>query len=96
MEKFEWGEKDATEYHQDLGTAYREIVQWRRNIFMVPSGKIGEQYKQELSSLYHSYGHSDARETVALSTAMTMPTLFFQSLIKRPQLVNMSKFLLGE
>ena len=37
---------------------------------MVPSGKIGEQFIQELSSRYHSYGNSDARETVALTAAI--------------------------
>ena len=77
-ENFKWGEKDAAEFYRDLDVAYREVVQWRRNIFMVPLGKIGEQFIQELSSLYHSYGNSDARETVALTAVITMPTLLLQ------------------
>ena len=39
---------------------------------------LGEQFIAELSSLYESYGRSDARESIAMIAAMTMPALLLQ------------------
>ena len=46
--------------------------------FNVPSGKTGELFVAELSSLFQSYGASNARESIALSAAMTIPSLILQ------------------
>lgn len=40
--------------------------------------KMGEQFVTELSSLFQSYDASDARESISLSAAMTMPFLLLQ------------------
>ena len=48
----------------------------KRNIFNIPSGKMGEQFVSELSSLFQSYGASNARGS--FSAAMTMPSLLLQ------------------
>jgi hypothetical protein len=69
---FKWGDLDGTDFRGEIENAYEEVVHWRRNIFMVPSGKVGEQFVAELSSLYESYGRSDARESIAMIAAMTM------------------------
>ena len=75
---FKWGDLDGTDFRGEIENAYEEVVHWRRNIFMVPSGKVGEQFVAELSSLYESYGRSDARESIAMIAAMTMPALLLQ------------------
>jgi hypothetical protein len=62
---------------EDLKQAYNEVTRWKRNLFMVPSGKVGESFVGELASMYRSYGES-CREEIALMAAMTMPALLLQ------------------
>ena len=31
-----------------------EVVHWRRNIFMIPSGKAGKSFVRELATLYQA------------------------------------------
>ena len=38
---FVWGDLDAQTFVSRITVAYDEVVHWRRNIFMVPSGNIG-------------------------------------------------------
>ena len=36
--------------------AYDEVVHWKRNLFMVPFGRLAKGFVQELSRLFRSYG----------------------------------------
>jgi hypothetical protein len=69
---FKWGNLDGTDFRKEIENAYKEVAHWRRNIFMMPSEKVGEQFVAVLSSLYESYGRYDARESTAMIAAMTM------------------------
>ena len=46
---FQWGEKTGDEFCQLIETAYEEIVHWRQNIFLAPSGKAGKAFIRELA-----------------------------------------------
>ena len=61
-----------------MGTIFRMTVRWKQNLFMVPSGKVGEAFVAELSRLYRLYGESTSLEPVALTAAMTIPALLLQ------------------
>ena len=51
---FRWGRLDGKDFAHTVHCAYNEIVHWRRNVFMVPSGKTGKAFIKELTSLLAS------------------------------------------
>ena len=51
--------------------AYNEVVRWKRNLFVVHTGKVGDSFVSELSRLYRTYGESSTMEPIAFMAAMT-------------------------
>ena len=75
---FQWGEKDGKTFCTSISSAYSEVVHWRRNIFMIPSGKTGKAFIRELASLYQAYADATALECVALKACTVMQCLLLQ------------------
>ena len=75
---FKWGNIDGIMFQNAVNCAYNEVVHWRRNIFKVPSGKAGKSFVRELSRLFRAYAEGTALESVALTAAMTLPSLLLQ------------------
>ena len=67
---FRWGRLTGTEFAHVIQCAYSEIAHWRRNTFMVPSGKAGKQFVRELTALFNAYAQGSALESVALTSVM--------------------------
>ena len=89
---FTWGVLDGYAFSEVIKSCYDEIVHWRRNLFKVPSGKIGtNSFVRELVRLFRSFADSSALKSVALYAAMVMPSLMFQ----RPQQTLSSKKLIA-
>ena len=73
---FRWGEvKEGRSFACALNRIYEEIVQWKRNLFKVPSGNT---FVRELSRMFNAYAECSALKCVAMKAAMTMPALLFQ------------------
>ena len=76
---FRWGEvKEGRSFACALNRVYDEIVQWKRNLFKVPSGNAGKAFVRELSRMFNAYAEGSALECVAMKAAMTMPALLLQ------------------
>jgi hypothetical protein len=74
-----WSERAVNDnIQEDLQMAYDEVIRWRRNLFMTPSGKAGDAFVSELARLYRSYGESTTLEPIAIMAAMAMPSLLLQ------------------
>ena len=39
-----WGSLSSADLHQVVNAVYDEIVYWRKNLFMLPSGSAGKEY----------------------------------------------------
>jgi len=61
-----------------LNCAYNEVVQWRRNVFCLPSGRTGKIFISELTGLFNAYYSGSNLEGVALKAAMILPILVLQ------------------
>ena len=72
------GSLKGDRFQLELRRAYNEIIQWRRNLFMVPSRKVGETFVGEMARLFKMYGESTTLEPISLMAAMTMPSLLLQ------------------
>ena len=59
-------------------SAYNEVVHWKRNVFKVPSGKVGKAFVFELAHLFNAYVEASTLESVAITAAMTLPSLLLQ------------------
>ena len=76
---FLWnGTIEGSDFVDRVTAAYDEVVHWRRNLFVVPFGKVGKEFVQELARLFRSYGEKSALECIALKAAMLCCTLLLQ------------------
>ena len=75
---FTWGNVDGVTFTHAITCCYNEVVHWKRNVFMVPSGKVGNSFVKELTRLTRAYAEASALEAVALKAAMVMPHLLLQ------------------
>ena len=69
---------DAESFSHAMTSAYAETVHWRRNLFLVPSGKAGSSFVTSLSKLFRAYGEGSSMESIALQAATVMPILLLQ------------------
>ena len=75
---FAWGNVDGDTFSHSVTCCYAEVVHWKRNLFKVPSGKVGSSFVKELTRLIRAYADSSALESVALKAVMVMPHLLLQ------------------
>ena len=75
---FEWGTLSGEDFAHVIHSAYSEVVHWRRNVFLVPSGKTGKAFVVELSKLLNAFAQASALESVALEAVMVACILLLQ------------------
>ena len=76
---FLWNDTiEGSDFVDRVTAAYDEVVHWKRNLFVVPFGKVGKEFVLELSCLFRSYGEKTSLECIALKTAMLFCTLLLQ------------------
>ena len=88
LSSFHWaGNVDGLSFSHSIEAAYNEVVHWRRNLFMVPSGKVGKRFVSLLATLWQAYAEASALESVAFKAAMVMQAL----LLQKPSLGSKAK-----
>ena len=75
---FRWGALSGQEFTHVIHCAYLEIAHWKRNVFLVPSGKHGKAFVRELTSLFTAFAQASALELVALEAVMVGCALLLQ------------------
>ena len=73
-----WGTHTYQEFADAVDVAYSQIVDWRSNLFMVPSGNSGKHFIENLTKLFTAYAQESAHEPFAFKAAMVMPALVLQ------------------
>ena len=81
--KFKWGEIDGRSFCEAMGKAYDEVVQWKRNVFSLPSGQCGKAFIKECTRLLLEYAEGSSLECVAIKALMVMPSLLLQKPFKK-------------
>ena len=77
--EFSWSDYvDGATFSQKVTDAYDEVVHWRSNLFLVPYGRIGKEFVQELSRLISAFGEGSALEGIAIKATMIQCTLLLQ------------------
>ena len=76
---FVWSDNmDGVDFRDAILAAYAEVIHWKSNLFLTPSGKAGKAFLSELARLFRAYGEGTTLESVTLTAVMIMPALFLQ------------------
>ena len=81
-EKLYWREVPGSIFERDIQHVYDKIVYWRKNIFMVPSGKDGKKNIKEITRLINVWRDDSPLENIALKGIHVMPALLLHTFNK--------------
>ena len=73
-----WGNLSKNDLMQVINSAYEESVKWKRNLFLLPSGKIGKDYISECTRLIHEWVNESSLHLISIKALMLMPSLLLQ------------------
>ena len=78
---FSWSPSvSGADFVDMIRATYEEVLCWRRNIFLVPSGKAGKAFVQETARLLQSFADGTALEGVAFKAVTVLHALLLQNL----------------
>lgn len=81
--KFKWNEVEGEKVSKDLDMIYNEIVFWKKNLFILPSGNAGKSYIRELTRLVNAWNNSSPLRSIAMKAIHVMPALLLQKPSKK-------------
>ena len=62
-------------FETQINKANNEIIKWRKNIFMLPSGKAGKAFIRELYYWLDQFNRDTKLKPVFITTFMVLPSL---------------------
>ena len=74
-------------------STYEDVVRWRRNLFMLPSGQAGKMFLEEMTKVASAWARGSPAQTVAMIMIMVMPALLLQKPSKRSKTADHIKAL---
>ena len=86
---FFWADVPGSIFSRNVNSAYEEVVHWRRNLFLLPFGKVGEAFLCELAKLLHSYANQSTYDSIALKASFLMQVLLLQKPTKTSKAKDM-------
>ena len=57
---------------------YEEVINWRRNVFLIPSGTTGKVFVSEIARLFQAYADSSSIESIAMKAIIVLQVLLLQ------------------
>ena len=73
-----WGKYPLGEFEKNIQICYKQIVKWRKNLFLLPSGRVGKDFLQEVKKLIDSFTNKTPYYTIALNAVMVMIPMLLQ------------------
>ena len=78
LTKYVWGKSDSYTFETKITNAYEKIVQWKKNVFLLPSGKVGKDFIDEMTRLISEWNNDSPLKSISLKALMVMPSLLLQ------------------
>ena len=75
-----WGHLEGLEVVSKVDKIYLKVSRWQRNLFYLPTGKVGEDFIAELSRIFNLFASGSPFETIAF----TMATIVFPLVLQKP------------
>ena len=92
-EQLKFGESSGAKAVEAWMQVYNEVVRWKRNVFMPPTGKSGKDLIDEMTKLVNAWTSRSSKEPVAMTMLMVMPALLLQKPSKRSKAADHSRVL---
>ena len=73
-----WGRYRDKEFEENVSFIYEQIVYWKRNMFLLPTGKAGKQFIDEITKLINIWTDESPMKNIAIKAIMIMPSLLLQ------------------
>ena len=88
-----WGESSLSEFEENIKSCYKEIVKWRKNLFLLPSGRAGKDFILEMKRLIDLFVNKTPYAHFALNALMVIIPLLLQKPSKSSKSSDHSKYL---
>ena len=75
---YKWGEYTNKQFEENVSSIYEKIVYWKKNIFLLPTGKRGRCFINERTRLIDTWIRGLLLKNIALKAVMIMPCLLLQ------------------
>ena len=75
---YTWSNYPSHVFEANVSTVYEQIVYWKKNLFLLPSGKAGKQYIDETTKLMNEWLQESPLKDIAFKAIMIMPNLLLQ------------------
>ena len=85
---FTWGKLNNNEFTNHVNNIYERIVYWKKNLFLLPTGKAGRKFIEELTRLLYCWVNDTTMKDVAFKAVIIMPSL----LLQKPSKASKSKY----
>ena len=72
-----WG-LTGREFVNKINTCYDKIIQWRKNLFKLPSGKASKDFFNELTEWLNHYDIESENKGIAIKVYMILPSILLQ------------------
>ena len=74
-----WGTHSENDLRQIISAAYEEVVHWRKNLFLVPTGASGKKFVRETAKFIDYFNcSSESFSDISMKILMIMPSLLLQ------------------
>ena len=77
-EEIIWGGMPYKDLCEKVNTAYEQIAKFRKNLFRLPSGKVGKDFVLELAFWLRQFNRATKLNGIALKMVMIIPALLLQ------------------
>ena len=88
-----WGDSPIAKFDEDAKTCYKEIVKWRKNLFLLPSGKVGKEFILEMKRIIDLFVNKTPYYHVAMNALMVIIPLLLQKPSKSSKTADHVKYL---
>ena len=82
---YQWGKYECKIFEKNLNFVYESIVYWRKNLFLLPTGKAGKSFIDETTRLMNGWSEDSPLRQIAFKAIMVMPNLLLQKPSKNSQ-----------
>ena len=80
---YKWGNFPDNIFEKNVSIVYEKVVYWKKNMFLLPSGRAGKQYVDETTRLMNEWLHDSPMKDIAFKAIMIMPNLLLQKPSKK-------------
>ena len=88
-----WGKYPLSTFEKELHACYKEVMSWRKNMFLLPSGRAGKEFIQEMKRLVDLFVNKRPFCSVSLNALMVMIPLLLQKPSRSSKSSDHAKYL---